>query len=186
MNDLLLLAQTSEPDAAFLIWGSALFALAIVLIVMELFIPSGGILAALSGIVLVAAIISFFRYDTMVGLGAIGVTAVLIPAGIVFVFKVWMHTSFGRRLILGGNDDDAQAARREAEESRRKRLEALHALIGTEGRTETSLRPVGTVRIAGRRIDAMAESGIIEANRAIIVTAIYDNQIKVREVDASR
>ena len=44
----------------------------------------------------------------------------------------------------------------------------------------TTLRPVGTVRIAGRRLDAMAESGIIEAGTAIVVTDVYDNQVKVR------
>ena len=46
--------------------------------------------------------------------------------------------------------------------------------------TETALRPVGTVRIKGRRTDGMAEAGVIEANTPVVVTDIYDNQIKVR------
>ena len=183
MTDLLWLAATSEPDATYLIWGSALFGLAIVLILMELFIPSGGILAALCGIALIAALISFFRYDTMVGLGALGITAVLIPAGLTFILKVWMNTSFGRRLILGGGEEESDEARRAAEAARQQRAEALRALVGAEGRSETSLRPIGTVRIGGRRLDAMAESGVIEANRPIMVTAVYDNQIKVRELE---
>jgi len=183
MIDQLWLAAAGEPDATYLIWGAALYGLAIVLIVLELFVPSGGILAALSGIALVGSLIALFRYDAMVGVGALGITAVLIPAGIAFVFKVWMNTSFGRRLILGGNESDSDESRRMAEDARRQRTEALRALVGAEGRTETSLRPVGTVRIGGRRLDAMAESGIIEANRPIVVTTVYDNQIKVREVE---
>ena len=53
-------------------------------------------------------------------------------------------------------------------------------LIGLQGVTITSLRPVGKVRIEGRRIDAMAETGIIEADTPIVVVDVYDNQIKVR------
>jgi hypothetical protein len=38
------------------------------------------------------------------------------------------------------------------------------------------------VRVGGRRIDAMAESGVIPAHTPVVVTDVYDNQIKVRAV----
>ncbi|MHC5009117.1 MAG: NfeD family protein [Planctomycetota bacterium] len=44
----------------------------------------------------------------------------------------------------------------------------------------TDLRPVGVVKIDGQRIDALAESGIVEAETPVVVTDVYDNQIKVR------
>jgi membrane-bound serine protease (ClpP class) len=44
----------------------------------------------------------------------------------------------------------------------------------------TALRPVGTIKIEGRRVDAMAESGVIESGTNIVVVDVYDNQIKVR------
>ena len=39
---------------------------------------------------------------------------------------------------------------------------------------------MGTIKIEDRRIDGMAESGTIEAGTPVIVTDVYDNQIKVR------
>ena len=59
-------------------------------------------------------------------------------------------------------------------------VEELRQLIGAEGVTETALRPVGFVKINGQRLDAMAESGIVEAGMPVVVTDVYDNQIKVR------
>ena len=46
--------------------------------------------------------------------------------------------------------------------------------------TITALCPGGVVKINGRRVDAMAESGIVEANTPVVVTDVYDNQIKVK------
>ena len=44
------------------------------------------------------------------------------------------------------------------------------------------LRPVGIVRIGDQRHDALAESGIIEPGQRIRVTAVTDNQLKVRAI----
>ena len=46
--------------------------------------------------------------------------------------------------------------------------------------TVTGLRPVGVVKINGQRVDALAEGGVIAANTPVLVTDVYDNQIKVR------
>ncbi len=104
---------------------------------------------------------------------------------LVFVFKLWIHSPLAKRMVLGGSDDqvleDADRNTLQAsEKARLKRLEELRQLIGAEGVTETALRPVGFVKINGQRLDAMAESGIVEANTPVVVTDVYDNQIKVR------
>ncbi len=52
--------------------------------------------------------------------------------------------------------------------------------MGAEGTTVTDLRPVGFVTINGQRMDGMAESGVIEADTPVVVTDVYDNQVKVR------
>ena len=56
----------------------------------------------------------------------------------------------------------------------------LRQLIGVNGVSITALRPVGTVKIEGKRIDALAETGVIDADTPVVVTDVYDNQIKVR------
>ena len=58
----------------------------------------------------------------------------------------------------------------------------LRELIGAEGRAITALRPVGVVKIGGERVDALSELGVIESGTDIVVTDVYDNQVKVRAV----
>ena len=43
-----------------------------------------------------------------------------------------------------------------------------------------NIRPVGFIKINGMRVDAISESGVIEADTPVIVTDAYDNQLKVR------
>jgi len=58
--------------------------------------------------------------------------------------------------------------------------EAAVALDGTTAVTATPLRPVGVIRIGDRRMDALAESGIIDQGTEVEIVEIIDNQIKVR------
>ncbi|MBX3374874.1 MAG: NfeD family protein [Phycisphaeraceae bacterium] len=183
MSTLHLLATTAgaiDSDGHLLVWGATLFGVALVLVVLELFIPSGGLISLVAAAAAIGSIAAFFRYDTTVGFGALGVYLVLIPVGMLFFFKVWVHTGIGRRMILGGPDALEEPTLDEAESERRRRFEQVQGLIGAEGIAETSLRPIGVVRIAGRRVDAMAEMGIIDAGTPVTVVSVYDNQIKVR------
>jgi membrane-bound serine protease (ClpP class) len=187
-----LLAQSGIPVAgendAALIWGVLLLAVSIVLLALELFVPSGGLIAVLAAVAALGSILAFFRYDTTWGLVATGMYLVLGPIGIVYGFKWWIHSPMGRRMILGGSseadplDPDSPEAI-SSEHARQERAAQLRQLIGARGVALTSLRPVGAVKIEGQRIDALAESGVIESGTPIIVTEIYDNQVKVRRAE---
>ena len=86
-------------------------------------------------------------------------------------------------VLLGGRLGAAGAAEGAPDPAGKSRLgrhAQLRERIGAEGVTITALRPVGIVKINGQRIDAMAESGIVEANTPVVVADVYDNQIKVR------
>jgi membrane-bound ClpP family serine protease len=186
---LLVLAQDAAANGAshgtYLLWGFVLFALALALLLLELFIPSGGLIGVLCGVAAIASIVAFFMYDTSWGVGVALAYLILAPIVLVAIFKLWLNSPIARLMILSGSTGEADAADADedpdaAERKRRQRLAELKALIGVEGVTETALRPVGTIRIKGQRIDGMAESGIIEANTPVVVTDVYDNQIKVR------
>jgi len=179
-------AAAGGADATALVWGIVLFGVAFVLFVIELFVPSGGLISVVGGVALVGSVAAFFTYDTTWGFASAGLYLVISPFVAVMLFKFWTHSKVGRRLVLGGEEEDwdadPESAAARSEEARRKRLAELTALVGVEGVTETALRPVGTVRIDGRRIDALAESGVIEPGSPVVVVAAYDNQVKVREV----
>lgn len=177
-------AGADTGSTVALIWGVVLFGVALVLLVLELFVPSGGLISVVAGVALVGSVAAFFTHDPAWGFTAAGIYLVLSPLVIVTLLRFWTHSRVGRKLVLGGEEEDyeadPEAAAARSEEARRRRVSELAALVGSRGLAETSLRPVGTVRIEGRRIDALAESGIIDAGSPVEVVAAYDNQLKVR------
>lgn len=159
---------------SYLAWGIALIAASIVLIFVEVFIPSGGLIAVTAGISACTGIVFLFIHDQMWGFIGLAATLVLGPMALTFAFKAFPHTPIGRRMILGTKNLDPM---RVAE-----RHNALLALLDAEGEAITDLRPVGVVRIEGKRHDALAEGPMIEAGSRIRVVVIEANQIKVRKI----
>lgn len=182
----MLLGQEAASDnSTWLVWGILLTLGAILLVVLELGVPSGGLIGLVAGVAAIGSIVAFFMYDTMIGFAALLGYIILVPIAGIFGFKVWLNSPLARRMILGSStegfpaEDEEGGPEAHAPGSTRER-EALRSLIGVEGTTATALRPIGTVVIEGRRIDAFAETGVIEAGIPVIVTEVYDNQIKVR------
>jgi len=193
LQQMVLLAQgpagpgaSDEPNAALLFWAAVLGAAAVVIIAIELIVPSGGLLALAAGACVVASIVACFMHSTAAGLLSLGVYFILGPIAGWFVFRWWLESPLGRRFVLSAEvarvapeNESGEAAR----DTPGSYNEDLRALIGIEGEAVTPLRPVGTVRIMDERFDALAEAGSIAAGARIIVTDVYDNQVKVREVD---
>ena len=177
-------AAAEAGSTVALIWGVVLFGIALLLLLLELFVPSGGLISVVAGVSLVGSVAAFFTHDPVWGFTAAGVYVLLSPLVIVTLLRFWTHSRVGRKLVLGGQEEDyeadPEAAAARSEEARRRRVSELAALVGARCVAETSLRPVGTVRVEGRRIDALAESGIIDAGSPVEVVAAHDNQLKVR------
>jgi membrane protein implicated in regulation of membrane protease activity len=102
----LVLAQTASgaaPNETYLMWGFILAAGALGLLLIELLIPSGGLLGLLCGIAAIGSIISFFQYDTTFGVAALLAYIILTPILLVFFFKLWIQSPLARRMVLGGD-----------------------------------------------------------------------------------
>lgn len=186
MIELLAQATTLSNDAP-LIWGFVLVGVAIILLFMELFVPSGGILSLCSGVAVIGSIVAFFVHSPGSGLIAVICYIVLGPLLLWFGFRWWAGSSLGHRMILGAAEDPIDRSQEEAyaqsSESQRQRAHYLDKFVGQRGQTETRLCPVGSIRVDGERYEALAEVGVIEAGVSIIITEVYDNQLKVRQVD---
>lgn len=166
-------------DETHLIWGAGLLAGSLLLLFVEVFIPSGGLIALVAGAAAIAGIWQLFLYDTI--WGVIGILGVLIMAPVVISFglKVLPSTPIGRKMFFGDSSPEA-ADRKRAEES--AAVDSIHALVGMEGEAVTDLRPVGVVRLDGRRFDALAEGAFIDAGTPVRVTVVDGVQVKVRPV----
>lgn len=185
MNLLLLAADaaatSSDAEDKWVILGFVLLALAIVFFAAELFLPSGGLLATLCGVTLLGSVLCFFLHDWRWGIVAASIYAAGAPAAIVFGLKVWAVSPLARRMILGNDDTEASVSQPPSTALAAARREQLKRLIGAEGTAVTPLRPVGIVRIQGQRVDALADTGLIDAGARVIVVEVVDEQIRVRE-----
>lgn len=165
---------------AMLLWGLVLLGAALLLIVVEVFVPSGGLIAIVAAGCAIAGIACLFRYSPT--WGVMGVLTLLLagPTMFAFALKIWPSTPMGRKMMGEPSPEELEAERlraaREAEERR--------ALIGAQGVALTPLRPVGVVEIEGVRIDALAEGGLIPAGARVRVTQADLHQIKVRAVQS--
>jgi membrane-bound serine protease (ClpP class) len=166
----------NEP---LLIWGIVLIVVGFLVLGLEVFVPSGGVLAVTSGIIAIAGIVCLFRYDTTWGLTGTLAVVVIGPLMGAFLLKIWPDTPLGRRLVHGDvtEEDRARAQMNEQNE----RMERL-ALVGAEGVAITTLRPVGTAKIGTERMEVLSESGWITAGTPVKVTAVDGLEIKVRQI----
>ncbi len=164
---------------AMLIWGLALLAAAVLLVVIEVLVPSGGIIGLVSAGVAIAGVVCLFRFSTTWGLT--GALFVLVGGPAIFVFALNMLPSTPTgRAMLGEIDPEARA---EAERKEREERERINSLIGAEGVTLTDMRPVGTIRVEGERHEATADTSYIRAGQKVRVTGVEMNTLKVRPID---
>ena len=177
-----LLAQ-STTGASPIIWAFIFIGIALILFFVEVFIPSAGLIALLGALSIIASLIAFFMHDANTGLIATGIYIVFGPVLAWIGFRIWATSPLAKRMVLGGivEEDDDEAKQRVVAKQEEERAE-LRGLVGKFGKTITVLRPVGAIRIDGKRIDAMSETGSIESDKPIRVVSVYDNQVKVREI----
>ena len=180
-------APTQPANTAYIIASVALIGCSILFFTLELFVPSGGIFALICGACTIASVVTMFLYTPLLGLVLLIGYVVVGPFAIYWGLHVWEHSGVGRRLILDAELDSSAEEEFviEAGSQQSVGIQQTSTLIGETGMTDSSLRPVGFVKINGRRVDAIAEGDLIEAGRTVVVVDAYDNQIKVREIEDS-
>jgi membrane-bound serine protease (ClpP class) len=158
------------PDIA---WAILLLLIGFALVVLEVFIPSGGIIAILSAVALIGALVMAFQESAttgpMTGFFFALVMVFAVPAIIALAFKLWPRTRFGKA-FLGELPTEAEVL---PEESRR-------VLVGHVGIARTKMLPSGAVEIDGQMIDAVTQGQAIEPGTYVVVTEVRANRVVVR------
>ncbi|RMH42715.1 MAG: hypothetical protein D6689_07365 [Deltaproteobacteria bacterium] len=161
-----------------------LFLAGVGLIVVEFVVP-GHIVFGVAGLLLVLVslflgLIDFDKVDFAVqweagyvsrALSTVFGSILATVALAVAAFKFLPDTRLGRGLMLDARID-ARAADRAGD--------AAEALVGAVGTAATDLRPAGKVAIAGKRYDARAETGYIEAGTPVQVVRRESFYVVVR------
>ncbi len=168
---------------ALLYWGLALLVISLLLLGLEAFVPSGGLLGAMAVASALAGVVLLFRVSAW--WGASGLASVLLLGPVVFFWAVSTlpTTPFGRKLVNAPSEDEVAAQELAEVERRRDRA----SLVGVEGVCLVDLHPVGEIEIAdtstgGVRLEVLAEHGWIDAGSRVRITRVEGMEIYVRPV----
>jgi membrane-bound serine protease (ClpP class) len=152
----------------------AFFVAGFVLLAAEVFLP-GMILGVLGFMCLLATVaLVFVTYGTFAGLIASFVVGGLTLVGFVLWLNLFPKTFIGRRVMLKTPATGESIA-----------AENL-SLVGQTGEALTPLRPSGTARIAGRRVDVMAVGDFLDEGVLIEVVSADGLRVAVRRKDVPR
>ena len=160
-----------------LLWVVALLVLGLAVMVLEVFVPSGGILGFVSILALISAVATaFLEQGTTAGMAALAVVVLAVPAVLSMAFRWFPETPLGRRVLPPA----PEAADVLPDPERRRHLRDL---VGRTGRTGSELLPWGSVEIGGDIVEAMSEGGPLEAGIAIEVVDVQGTVVVVRGLE---
>jgi membrane-bound ClpP family serine protease len=154
-------------------WAILLLLAGCALVVLEVFIPSGGIIAILAAVAFVGSIVIAFQESPttgpMIGFMVAAVTVLAVPTLVALAFKYWPTTRMGKS-FLGELPTDTEVL---PEDPRR-------TLIGRVGVARTKMLPSGAVEVDGQMIDAVSQGQAIEPGTYVVVAEVRANRVVVR------
>ncbi len=152
-------------------WIVSLILIALVLIAVDFYLP-GFVLGSIGIVLMLAALAvcyqnfglswtcALFLAEALLGIGAAYASMQLAP-----------RTALGRKMILSHQQTASRAV-----------AEPPADLVGRQGIAQSLLRPSGVAVIDGKRLDVVAESGMIERGSAVKVVAVEGTRIIVRKL----
>jgi membrane-bound ClpP family serine protease len=152
-----------------------LIVVGLLLLVLELFLPSGGLLLVLSFLALATGVGLTFVYaeDSTTGVITLVALLVIVPVLMTVLLHYWPHTRIGKRFVLAGPDEDATLA------SMPTNLELEH-LRGQYGRTVSALRPAGITDFGGKYVDTITEGFMVEPGQWVRCIEVHAGKVVVR------
>ena len=159
-----------------LFWPTVFLALALILMSLELFIPSGGMIGVGALVCLGLGLWNAFQTSRRLGMIFLLVDFVVVPTTAVAALRLWVNSPLGRRFALAPPRPDE--------------IDVSHSyptgevLVGSVGLALTPLHPCGHVQVGGRRRDGMSESGLIAEGTRVRVVRSRSGQLVVRSIES--
>ncbi len=160
-----------------LAWSILLLLLGLSLEILEVFVPSGGVIGFVSIASIVTSIVlAFYHRGVEVGFVFLTSAAVAAPIVLMAAFRWWPYTPMGRRLLL-----DIPSSKDVLPDTPLRRK--LRDLVGRVGLAKTLMLPSGAVTIDGMTVDAISEGMPIEAGQRVKVIDVHGTRVVVRPTD---
>ncbi len=151
--------------------GILLIIAGLCVIVIELFVPSAGILGIVAGSLLLIGVILSFVSDVVFGSFVLMGLTLLLPFLFVALVKLWPKTPLGKAILI---DDLGHDVLPETE---------VETLVGQIGVARSKMLPSGLIEIDGEKLDAISEGFAIEAGEKVKVISVKGNRLYVEPFD---
>jgi membrane-bound ClpP family serine protease len=156
----------------FWVWAILLLIVGMALVVMDVFLPSGGMFAVLAVCAIVAAVVlGFFEGSTM-GFSVLTAAILGLPVVVVIALRLLPETPMGRRFLLKVPTSDEVLPENDPRQ-------ALQALVGRLGTAKCKMLPSGIVCIGDRNYDAVGEGSPIDAGQRVRVVEVRGHRLIV-------
>ena len=159
----------------FFLWAVVLMCAALAFVILEVFLPSGGLLSLLAAVSLVVSISVAFVDGVATGVGFLAVATLGLPLVGFVMLKFWPHTPIGQMILIGLPDSDDVLP--ETEEYR-----GLKSLIGRRGIARTKMLPSGAVAIDNRVYDALSPGVPIDSGEVVEVIGVDMGHVVVAPI----
>ena len=169
--------------AAAVFWGSqytrglveiyhiAVFLVGVLMIIVEILLPTVGLLAGLGVAAMLYSIVLALGGD-IGALAALGIALVIAVGLFLLIVSRLPSSRLWNKIVL-----QKSSRTEEGYVSAAERTE----LVGKTGEVLTELRPSGTARIDGRPVDVISEGAFIQKGKSIVVLSVNGSRVVVRE-----
>ncbi|WP_297281910.1 NfeD family protein [uncultured Anaerococcus sp.] len=147
------------------------FIMGITLLALEIFIPSFGVIGIIGLILTGYSVMDSFS-DSMMGILILIGTALAIILTVTIYVRLGFDRDLFDRLILTNTNSSTRGYNSKISHD---------DLIGKTGISKTILRPTGRIEIDDKAYDAKSQSDFIAKDKEIVVVAIKDGHIIVKE-----
>jgi len=161
----------------WLVFAIFLYFACAVLIIAEVFVPSGGLISLCALACLVGGAVIFFQHSATAGWIGVGIAFVMIPGVLIFTYKIFPKTRFGKSVTLTPPERQQGDAIPDTSE--------LKEMLGKVGVVLTPLRPVGMCDFSGQRVECVAEGGYVDKDKKVKVIEVQSTQLTVRMIEDS-
>jgi membrane-bound ClpP family serine protease len=159
----------------WLIFAIFLFLVCAALIIVEVFVPSGGLISILALASLIGGIVIFFSHSAVAGWIGVVIAIIMIPSVLVFAYRIFPKTRFGKSTTL------SPPVRQQGDAI--PDTPRLKEMLGTVGTVLTPLRPVGTCDFSGQRVECVAESGYVDRGKKVKIIDVESTRVTVRVIE---
>ncbi|RIK78323.1 MAG: hypothetical protein DCC67_11645 [Planctomycetota bacterium] len=150
-------------------WAIILLVIGCGLLILEIFIPSAGLLSFFALVAIIGSMALAFLDGTTTGLSFMAMAVIAVPAAIGLAFKLWPRTPMGRSFLGDLPTEDETRL----EDPRR-------ALVGRLGVAKSPMLPSGAIEIDGQLMDAVSQGMAIDPGQPVIVVEVKANRVMVR------